>query len=149
MKAQLTALQPLKAVSMLAGLLFMAPASALEIWHSNTVWANQGMCSATFMLDSGMTEVGQLEIGVELVNVQGVVVAIDTLNVDAFGDSEATRYQTAYLEGEAVCEDNLTVRFTSLTEVEGQNKRSLPLRELQIRAFKPFTLINPQESKQG
>ncbi|MCU6665921.1 IrmA family protein [Silvania hatchlandensis] len=140
--------QPLKVVSMLAGLLFVAPASALEIWHSNTVWANQGMCSATFMLDSGMTEVGPLEIGVELVNAQGVVVAIDTLNVDAFGDSEATRYQTSYLEGEAVCEDDLTVRFTSLTLVSGQNKKTLPLHELQIRAFKPFMLINQQEGKQ-
>ncbi|MCU6668773.1 IrmA family protein [Enterobacteriaceae bacterium H4N4] len=141
--------QQLKAVSMLAGLLFVAPVSALEIWHSNTVWANQGICSATFMLDSGMTEVGPLEIGVELVNAQGVVVAIETLNVDAFGDSEATRYQTTYLEDEAVCEDDLTVRFTSLTQVSGQKKTALPLSELQIRDFKPFRLINPQEDKRG
>lgn len=141
--------QHFKAGTILAGLLFMAPASALEIWHSNTVWANQGMCSATFMLDSGMSEVGPLEIGVELVNAQGVVIAIDTLNVDAFGDSEATRYQTTYLESEAVCEEDLTVRFTSLATVAGQKKKTLPLSELQIRAFKPFTLINPQQDKQG
>ncbi|MCU6680584.1 IrmA family protein [Leclercia sp. H6W5] len=141
--------QPFKAITMLAGLLFMAPASALEIWHSNTVWANQGMCSATFTLDSGMSEVGPLEIGVELVNAQGVVVAIDTLNVDAFGDSEATRYQTTYLEGEATCEDDLTVRFTSMVTVSGQTKETLPLSELHIRTFKPFTLINPQQNKQG
>ena len=139
----------LKAGAMLASLLFMAPASALEIWHSNTVWANQGMCSATFTLDSGMSEVGPLEIGVELVNAQGVVVAIDTLNVDAFGDSEATRYQTTFLEGEAVCEDDLTVRFTALVTVSGQSKKTLPLSELHIRTFKPFTLINPQQNKQG
>lgn len=141
--------QPFKAITMLAGLLFMAPASALEIWHSNTVWANQGMCSVTFTLDSGMSEVGPLEIGVELVNAQGVVVAIDTLNVDAFGDSEATRYQKTYLEGEAVCEDDLNVRFTSLVTVSGQMKKTLPLSELHIRTFKPFTLINPQQNKQG
>ena len=139
----------LKAGAMLASLLFMEPACALEIWHSNTIWANQGMCSATFMLDSGMSEVGPLEIGVELVNAQGVVVAIDTLNVDAFGDSEATRYQTTFLEGEAVCEDDLTVRFTSLVTVSGQSKTTLPLSELQIRVFKPFTLINPQQDKQS
>ncbi|UYM58279.1 MULTISPECIES: IrmA family protein [Leclercia] len=140
--------RPIKAGTMMASLLFMAPASALEIWHSNTVWANQGMCSATFMLDSGMSEVGPLEIGVELVNVQGVVVAIDTLNVDRFGDSEATRYQTTFLESEAVCEDDLTVRFTALVTVSGQSKKTLPLSELHIRTFKPFTLINPHWNKQ-
>lgn len=133
----------------MASLLFMVPASALEIWHSNTVWANQGMCSATFMLDSGMSEVGPLEIGVELVNAQGVVVAIDTLNVDAFGDSEATRYQTTFLEDEAACEDDLTVRFISLVTVSGQTKKTLPLSELHIRSFKTYTLINPQQNKQG
>lgn len=40
-----------------ACLLFAAPTHAIEIWHSNTVWANQGMCSATFTLDSGMESV--------------------------------------------------------------------------------------------
>lgn len=139
--------QQLKAGAILSCLLSMAPASALEIWHSNTVWANQGMCSATFTLDSGMEEVGPLEIGVELVNAQGVVVATDTLNVDAFGDSEATRYQTTFLEGEAVCEDDLTARFTSLTLVSAPQKKTLPLSELQIRDFKPFTLSNPQADR--
>jgi len=80
------------APALLACLVTAAPASALEIWHSNTVWANQGMCSATFMLDSGMEETGPLEIGVELVNAKGVVIASDTLNVDALGVAEATRY---------------------------------------------------------
>lgn len=28
-------------------------AYGLEIWHSNTVWAGQGMCAASFTLDSG------------------------------------------------------------------------------------------------
>lgn len=134
---------------LLACLVTAAPASALEIWHSNTVWANQGMCSATFMLDSGMEETGPLEIGVELVNAKGVVIASDTLNVDAFGDAEATRYQTTFLEGEAVCEDDLTVRFTSLARVSGQQKQPLPLSDLQIRDFKPFRLINTQADKQG
>lgn len=142
------------APALLACLVTAAPASALEIWHSNTVWANQGMCSATFMLDSGMEEtgpleIGPLEIGVELVNAKGVVIASDTLNVDAFGDAEATRYQTTFLEGEAVCEDDLTVRFTSLARVSGQQKQPLPLSDLQIRDFKPFRLINTQADKQG
>ena len=136
-------------LSALACLLHIAPASALEIWHSNTVWANQGMCSATFTLDSGMEETGPLEIGVELVNAKGVVIASDTLSVEAFGDSEATRYQTTFLEGEAVCEDDLSVRFTSLAQVAGQQKQPLPLSDLQIRDFKPFRLVNPQADKQG
>lgn len=140
---------PLKAGAMLACLLFMTPASALEIWHSNTVWANQGMCSATFTLDSGMDVIGPLEIGVELVNAQGMVIATDTLNVVRFGESEATHYQQALLEGEAECDDELTVRFTSLTLVSDQQKKTLPLSELKIRDFKPFKMINSQAGKQG
>lgn len=127
-----------------ACLLFAAPSHAIEIWHSNTVWANQGMCSATFMLDGGMESVGSLEIGFDLVDAKNNLVAHDALQVEPFGDSDATRYQTAFAEGEHYCESNLTLRLTSLALVNGKTKQPLPLSLLTPRAFIPFPIINPQ-----
>lgn len=127
-----------------AGMLFFKPVQALEIWHSSTVWANQGMCSATFTLDSGMESVGHLKIGIALIDPQGKVVTNDELEVESFGDSEATRYQTTYGEGESYCDSDLRVQLVSLSVEQNGATRSLPLSLLTPREFVPFKITKPQ-----
>lgn len=45
-------------------------AYGLEIWHSNTVWANQGMCAASFTLDSGEVKVQDLHIALAGIDIR-------------------------------------------------------------------------------
>lgn len=125
----------------------LKPALAIEIWHSDTVWANQGMCSATFTLDSGTEPVGELDIGIELVNARQEVVSVDHLTVAPFGTSEATRYQTTYAEGEHYCDDTLSIRITSLAEVDSGVHKRLPLSLITPRHFRPFTIVTAPRDK--
>ena len=74
----------------------MAPAHAIEFWHSSTVWANQGQCSAVFSFDSGMEEVTQLKVWVSALNKTGKKVASGGLEIPQFGQSEADRYADAF-----------------------------------------------------
>lgn len=132
---------------LLAGLsaLSLPSWAVIELWHSDTVWANQGMCAATFTLDGGGSDgsgrgIGRLEIVVDVLDKSGKRLDSDTLEVEPFSDSEATRYQTAHLVGENYCKDNLIINITRVTETVNGKKRVLPLSELGSRDFKPFTV---------
>ncbi|KAA8996688.1 hypothetical protein FJU30_21020 [Affinibrenneria salicis] len=117
---------------------------AIEIWHTDTVWAGQGACSAQFTLDNGGAfgePVGKLEISVDVLDKSGKVLQKDTLNVEPFGDSNATRYQTALLEGENYCESDLTINITQVIEIAGRAKKALPVNEFSAREFKPYTVL--------
>ncbi|PWC18959.1 IrmA family protein [Brenneria corticis] len=117
---------------------------AIEIWHTDTVWAGQGVCSAQFTLDNGGAfgePVGKLEISVDVLDKSGKVQQKDTLNVEPFGDSDATRYQTALLEGENYCESDLTINITKVAEIVGSEKKILPVTEFTTREFKPYTVL--------
>lgn len=120
-------------------------AHAIDIWHSDTVWVNQGMCAATFTLDGGGSDgsgqgIGSLEIAVDVLGKSGKLLQKDTLEIEPFSDSDATRYQTAHLVGENYCEDNLTINITRITETVNGKKRVLPLSEWSSRDFKPFNI---------
>lgn len=117
---------------------------AIEIWHTDTVWAGQGACSAQFTLDNGGAfgePVGKLEISVDVLDKSGKVQQKDTLNVEPFGDSDATRYQTALLEGENYCDSDLTINITKVVETVGSEKKILPVAEFTTREFKPYTVL--------
>ena len=86
-----------------------APAYAIDFWHSSTVWAGQGQCSAVFSFDSGMEEIKNLQVSVNAVNKAGKKVASGLLEITQFGQSSADRYATAFLEGEEICADDLTI----------------------------------------
>lgn len=133
--------------ALLAGLstLSLPSWAVIDIWHSNTVWVNQGMCAATFTLDGGGSDgrgrgIGRLEIAVDVLDKSGKRLESDTLEVEPFSDSEATRYQTAHLVGENYCEGNLIINITRVTETMSGKKRVLPLSELGSRDFTPFTV---------
>src|SRR5690606_15654026 len=67
-------------------------AQAIDFWHSNTVWAGQGQCSAVFSFDSGMEEIKNLQVSVAAVNKAGKRVAAGDLQIARFGQSSADRY---------------------------------------------------------
>ena len=118
-----------------------APAYALEFWHSNTVWANQGQCSAVFSFDSGMEEITNLQVWVSALNKTGKKVASGVLEIPQLGQSEADRYANAFLEGEEVCGSDLTIVVNKATAlIGGQPTDLLKSTALSVRDFKPFTI---------
>ncbi|MGU5890792.1 IrmA family protein [Aeromonas hydrophila] len=65
----------------------------LAIQHTDTVYANQGVCAYHFSLDSGgADEFGHLYITLQFNDKKGKALAESTLEVDPFGGSSATRY---------------------------------------------------------
>lgn len=118
-----------------------APAYAITFWHSNTVWAGQGQCSAVFSFDSGMEEIKNLQVSISAVNKAGKKVSSGVLEVKEFGQSSADRYSDAILEGEEVCDDNLTIVVNKATAiVDGKRTDLLKSKSISAQDFKPFKI---------
>lgn len=118
-----------------------APAYAVDFWHSSTVWAGQGQCSAVFSFDSGMEEIKNLQVTVAAVNKAGKKVASGVLEIQQFGQSSADRYADAFLEGEEICADDLTIVVNKATAiVDGKRTDLLKSKALSARDFKPFRI---------
>ena len=117
------------------------PAHAVEFWHSSTVWAGQGQCSAAFSFDSGMEEIRNLQVSVSAVNKAGKKVASGVLEIPQFGQSSANRYADAFLEGEEICADDLTILVNKATAiVDGKRTDLIKSKALTARDFKPFKI---------
>jgi len=118
-----------------------APAHAVDFWHSSTVWVNQGQCSAMFSFDSGMEDIKNLQVSVAAVNKAGKKVASGVLEIPQFGQSSAARYADAFLEGEEICADDLTIVVNKATAiVDGKRTDLLKSKALSARDFKPFKI---------
>lgn len=138
-----------------AGLLIVTscltgPAFAVDFWHSSTVWAGQGECSATFVFDSGFKEIENLRVTVTAVDQKGKEVASGVLEVPKFGQSSSDRFADAFLEGEGVCDDNLTIVVKEATAiVDGKRTDLLKSKTLSTRDFKPFKIRIENEAGAG
>lgn len=120
---------------------FAAPAYAVDFWHSNTVWAGHGQCAAVFTFDSGLEEIRNLQVSVSAVDKSGKKIASGVLEIKRFGQSTADRYSEAFLEGEEICADDLTIVVTKATAtVAGKRTDLLKGKSLSPRDFKPFKL---------
>ena len=118
-----------------------APAYAVDFWHSSTVWAGQGQCSAVFSFDSGMEEIKNLQVTVAAINKAGKKVASGVLEIPQFGQSSADRYADAFLEGEEICADDLTIVVNkAIATVDGKRTDLLKSKILSARDFKPFKI---------
>ncbi len=128
--------------ALLLGTLMAGQAHALDMWHSDTVWANQGMCAANFTFDSGMDRIAQLQIHFQAIDTKtNKVVAEDTIEVEEFGGSNADRYATGYWHSEMACDDGLRlVVDQAQAVVEGERMDLLANKELSIRPFVPYTI---------
>jgi hypothetical protein len=121
--------------------LMARPASAIDFWHSNTVWTGQGGCSAVFTFDSGGEEIANLQVSVLAIDGSDKQVLSNVLRINSFGQSSADRYADAFLEGEAVCSDGLTIVVNKATAVvEGKQVDLLKKKMLSFRDFKPFKI---------
>lgn len=122
-----------------------APAYAIDLWHSNTVWAGQGQCSAVFSFDSGMEDIKKLQVSVSAAKKSGKGVASGILEVSQFGESSATRYAEAYLEGEDLCDDDLIIVVNkAVAIVNGKRTDLLKSKMLVARDFNPYKIKLPK-----
>ena len=132
----------MKKVGLAAALVLISShASAIDVWHSNTVWAGMGQCSASFTFDSGFDDITDLRISVQAVGKGDEVMESGTLTIERFGQSSADRYAVAYLEGENICEPDLTIKVKGATAlIDGIRVDLLKTNKLQVRPFQPFSI---------
>ena len=130
----------LVAVSMVG---FSMSAQAIDFWHSNTVWANQGMCAASFTFDSGMEPVEQLKVSmVALEKGSNKVKGQTVIELEEFGTSGADRYAIGYWESELACDDNLYMVVTEASAyIDDLREDLLATGRLNVREFKPYQIV--------
>lgn len=117
------------------------PAQAVELWHSDTVWAGQGMCAATFTFDSGGETVVNLRVALSAIDKAGNNIDSFILSIPEFGSSSADRYATELWESDVACDDEVKLVVTSATAVVNDERKDLLKSQgIAVRAFKPFTI---------
>ena len=117
------------------------PAHAIDVWHSNTVFANQGQCAATLTLDSGGEEFRQVRLQAAVLDKTGRRLMAETLDVPSIGTSSAERFAEVLLEGEALCSESLQLQITSATAVvNGKRIDLLRTGQLTPRTFRPMPI---------
>jgi len=116
---------------------------AIDIWHSNCVFANMGMFSAAFTFDgAGIDEINNLKVSVNAIDKSGKVVTSGVLEVDQFGGGGAGRYATAFLESEQICADGLTIVVTKASAMINEKRIDLLKSKLiSVRSFQPYRII--------
>ena len=116
---------------------------AIDIWHSNCVFANMGMFSAEFTFDGlGIDEINDLKVSVNAIDKSGKVVTSGVLEVNQFGGGGAGRYATAFLESEQICAVSLTIVITKASAVINDKKIDLLKTKLiSVRSFQPYRII--------
>ena len=116
---------------------------AIDIWHSNCVFANMGMFSAEFTFDGlGIDEINDLKVSVNAIDKSGKVVTSGVLEVNQFGGGGAGRYATAFLESEQICADGLTIVITKASAMINEKRIDLLKTKLiSVRSFQPYRII--------
>lgn len=132
----------LVAGAMLLGGVMAGQAQAVQMWHSDTVFANQGMCAANFTFDSQMEPVQQLKVHIQVLSKKNnKLVAEDVIEVDDFGSSSADRYATGYWHDEIACDQNLRVVVTGATAVMNGERVDLLANDLlDVQNFVPYEI---------
>ena len=107
----------------------------LAIQHTDTVYANQGVCVYHFSLDSGGAyEFGHLYISLQFNDKKGKALAESTLEVEPFGGSSATRYGGGFTEVDcAQVEQAESIAIIQATEVFAHNQ----VTRLPVSTFTP------------
>ncbi|WP_323893880.1 IrmA family protein [Aeromonas veronii] len=107
----------------------------LAIQHTDTVYANQGVCAYHFSLDSGgADEFGHLYITLQFNDKKGKALAESTLEVEPFGGSSATRYGGGFTEVDCgQVEQANSIAIIQATEVFAHNQ----VTRLPISTFTP------------
>lgn len=117
-------------------LLASTQAHALIIQHTNTVFANMGLCVATFMLTSQDQEISNLSLMVEVQDADGATLESRELTLNILGGSPVVESQDVILDSEEVCSDNIAFNITAASgTVDGQTVNLLD--QITVMDFKP------------
>ena len=123
-------------------MVFASNAPAIEIWHSNTTWAGQGMCAYEFTVDAqgGHGGIENFTVDITLLDGSGKPLG-DEITADLngpLGDSNATRYGQFLVEGD--CEaKSLRIKKATGT-VSGKPVDFVKEKQLAPRKFKPLPI---------
>lgn len=111
----------------------------VHLWHSDTVWAGQGMCAATFTVDGGFDEaIESMQIKISAIDARGKAVAQDTLEFQGrVGGSSVDRYGQALFESAEACDDTLRIVVQNAAGTVGGKRQNVIV---EAREFKPFRI---------
>ncbi|MEM0554024.1 MULTISPECIES: IrmA family protein [Aeromonas] len=131
-----------------AGLLWASTCIAQEqrylvIQHTDTVYANQGVCAYHFSLDSGGAgEFGRLYITLQFNDKKGKPLTESTLEVGPFGGSSATRYGGGFTEVDCgQVEQAKSITIIQATEVFAHNQvTQLPISTFTPKFYQPLKI---------
>lgn len=116
----------------------------INLWHTDTVWAGQGMCAAHFTLDGGgglTIPIEQVQLKLQAINPHQQIVETFTLTIEAFNESNADRYEHALWESELACDDSLHLVVTeAYARVNQQNYDLLAQQALQVNEMTRLAL---------
>ncbi len=128
------------------GWVLATPAQAVSLWHADTVWAGQGLCAASFTVDSGGQWVQDLIVDFTALDTQtNAPIKQGQLRAEHdFGRDSATRYAQLLWEDEYACYSHLQLQITrAYAVIEGEVfdllSASSP-HSLHIRDFRPYQI---------
>lgn len=130
--------------TMLLSLASIAAASAedqryISIRNTDSVWAPGGICTLQFRLDNGGGAQGfnQLAVTMRVKDKQGNILEEGVMDVEPFGDSDATRSQHAFLE--TTCNDEASsIDIVKATEESDGKEINLPLSTFDPQYYQPL-----------
>jgi len=107
----------------------------ITIQHTDTVYANQGICAFHFSLESGgADEFGRLYVKLQFNDQNGKALAESTLEVEPFGGSAATQYGEGFTEVDCgQVEQAKSIAIIQATEVLANNQ----VTRLPVSTFTP------------
>jgi hypothetical protein len=135
-----------KALFVIAGLMLCHPSSAyadeqryISIRNTDTVWTPGNICAYQFRLGNGGSGVGfgPLAVSLRLKDKAGNTLAIGSMDVAPFGNSDATRTQEAFLEHECI-ENVSAVEIIKATEERNGYQSDLPLSVFDSQYYQPL-----------
>ncbi|MDZ7279157.1 IrmA family protein [Pantoea eucrina] len=113
----------------------------ISIRNTDSVWVPGGICALQFRLDNGGSGQGfnNLALTLRIKNKQGETLEEGVMEVEPFGDSDATRTQQAYLD--APCHDDATsVEVINASETSDGKEINLPLSIFDAQYYQPLTV---------
>ena len=89
--------------------IFSSSVNAINFWHSSTTRAEQGVCKATFIFDSGLSDVSNVEFSVRADNSDGKTVLLETLHINLNFQNSLLKHSYANIENMKICDDKLKI----------------------------------------
>ncbi|WP_288473893.1 IrmA family protein [uncultured Pantoea sp.] len=113
----------------------------ISVRNTDTVWTPGNICVYQFRLDNGGSGVsfGPLSVSLRLKDKAGNTLATGSMDVAPFGDSDATRFQDAFLEHKCV-ENVSAVEIIKAAEERNGHQVRLPLSVFDPQYYQPLLI---------